>query len=71
MIPNKVKAARKKQAEKKSKNATAAVNDEMLLVLDRQELNSNDAFTSVPTDEGFVYLKNVYEVDDEPLVTAL
>ena len=54
LIPDKVKAARKKQAEKKSKKATAAVDDEMILVLDRQELNSNDAFTSVPTDEGVI-----------------
>ena len=71
LIPDKVKAARKKQAEKKSKKATAAVNNEMILILDRQEFNINDTFTSVPTDKSIVYLKYIYEVDDEPLVTAL
>jgi hypothetical protein len=51
LIPDKVKAAQKKQAEKKSKKVTAAVNNEMILILDRQEFNINDAFTSVPTDK--------------------
>jgi hypothetical protein len=64
LIPNKVKAAQKKQAEKKSEKATAAVNDEMILTLDRQEFDINDAFTSVPTDKSIVYLKNIYEDDD-------
>jgi hypothetical protein len=71
LISDKVKAARKKQAEKKSKKATAAVNNEMILILDRQEFNINDTFTSVPTDKSIVYLKNIYEVDDKPPVTAL
>jgi hypothetical protein len=71
LIPNKVKAARKKQAEKKSEKATAAVDDEMILILDRQEFDINDAFTSVPTDKSIVYLKNIYEDDDKPPVTAL
>jgi hypothetical protein len=70
LIPDKVKAARKKQAEKKSKKATAAVNDEMILILDRQEFDINDAFTSVPTDKSIVYLKNIYDNDDKPPVTA-
>jgi hypothetical protein len=35
LIPDKVKAAQKKQAEKKFKKATAAVNDEMILILAR------------------------------------
>ncbi len=71
MIPDKVKAARKKQVEKKSKKAAAAVNNEMILILDRQEFNIKDTFTSVPTDKSIVYLKNIYEDDDEPPVTAL
>ncbi len=71
MIPDKVKAARKKQAEKKSEKATAAVNNEMILILDRQEFDINDTFTSVPINESIVYLKDIYENDDEPPVTAL
>jgi hypothetical protein len=71
LIPNKVKAARKKQAEKKSKKATAAVNDEMILILAMQEFDINNAFTSVPINKSIVFLKNIFEDDDELPVTAL
>ena len=42
LIPEKVKAARKKQAEKKSEKATAAIDDEIILSL--QHFNLNDGF---------------------------
>ncbi len=71
LIPNKVKAAQKKQAERKSEKATAAVNDEMILILARQEFNINDAFTSVPINKSIVFLKDIFEDDDKPPVTAL
>ena len=71
LIPDKVKAAQKKQAEKKSEKATAAVDNEMILILARLEFDITDAFTSVPTDKSIVYLKNIYEDDDKPPVTAL
>ncbi len=63
LIPDKVKAARKKQAEKKSEKATAAVDDEMILSL--QEFDVNDAFTSVTIDENIVHLEDVLKDNDE------
>jgi hypothetical protein len=63
LIPDKVKAAQKKQAEKKAKKATAAINDEMILSV--QEFDMNEAFTSVPINKSIVFLKNVFEDDDE------
>jgi hypothetical protein len=77
-IPDKVKAAWKKQAEKKAKKtsfAATAFEDEdkmVLTVLDLQKddskfscFNMNDAFIMVPIDKDIVYLKDLEESDDE------
>ena len=45
LIPDKVKAARKKQAEKKAEKAAAAIDDKMILSM--KEFDINEAFTSV------------------------
>ncbi len=75
LIPDKVKAARKKQAEKKAEKtstAATAVEDEMILtVLDVQKednkfscFDMNDAFNMVPIDEDLMYLENIFEESD-------
>ncbi len=73
LIPDKVKAARKKQAEKKAEKAftaaTAIAEDEIVLnmldlVKSSIELSSfdmNDAFNKIPIDEDIVYLKTMFE----------
>jgi hypothetical protein len=78
LIPDKVKGARKKQAEKKAKKASTAATaiavDEMMLnMLDSETIsiefssfNMNDAFNKIPIDEDIVYLKTMFkESDDE------
>jgi hypothetical protein len=78
LIPEKVQAARKKQAEKKAKKAstaaTAITEEEIMLnVIDSEkssiELSSfdmNDAFNKIPINEDILYLKTVFkESDDE------
>jgi hypothetical protein len=76
LIPNKVKAAQKKQAEKKAeKTSTAAtiIKDEMILtVLDVQKednkfscFNMNDAFNMVPNDKDIVYLESIFVKSDK------
>ncbi len=63
LIPDKVKAAQKKQAEKKAEKAAAVVDDDEM-ILSMQEFNMNKTFTSVPIDESIVFLKNIFEDDD-------
>ncbi len=58
LIPGKVKAAQKKQAEKKSEKTTAAIDDEIILYF--QHFDLNDAFTSVPINENIVFLEDVF-----------
>ncbi len=76
LIPNKVKAALKKQAEKKAEKtstAATAVEDEMILtVLDVQKednkfscFNMNDAFNMVPINKDIVYLENIFDKSDK------
>jgi hypothetical protein len=77
-IPDKVKAAWKKQVEKKAKKtSTAATSFEdegkmVLTVLDLQKDDSkfscfdmNDAFNMVPIDKDIVYLNKFEKSDDE------
>ncbi len=73
MIPEKVKAARRKQAEKKvekaSTVATAIAEDEIVLnMLDSKKssielssFNMNDAFNKNPINEDIVYLKTIFK----------
>ncbi len=78
MIPDKVKVARKKQAEKKAKKTSTAATafedeDEMVLtVLDLQKdgikfscFDMNDVFNMVPINEDIMYLNNFEESDNE------
>jgi hypothetical protein len=78
LIPDKVKVARKKQAEKKAKKtstAATAFEDEDkigLTVLDLQKDDSklscfdmNDAFNMVPIDKDIVYSNEFEESDNE------
>jgi hypothetical protein len=76
LIPDKVKAARRKQAEKKANPtaATAIAEDEIILNMIDLEKSSielsffdmNDAFNKIPIDENIVYLKTMFkESDDE------
>ncbi len=71
MILDKVKAARRKQAEKKA-NSTAATEiaeDEIILnMLDLEKrsielssFNMNDAFNKIPINENIVYLKTMFK----------
>ncbi len=75
LIPDKVKAARRKQAEKKA-NSTAATSiaeaEIILNMLDLEknsiELSSfdmNDAFNKIPINENIVYLKTMFEESDD------
>ncbi len=76
MFPNKVKAAPKKQAEKKAEKtstAATAVEDEMILtVLDVQKednnfscFDMNNAFNMVPNDKDIVYLESIFDKSDK------
>ncbi len=76
LIPNKVEAARKKQAEKKAEKtstAATAVEDEMILtVLDMQKednkcscFDMNDAFNVVPINKDIVNLENIFNISDK------
>jgi hypothetical protein len=78
LIPDKVKVARKKQAEKKAKKTSTAATafedeDEMVLtVLDLQKdgikfscFDMNDVFNMVPINEDIMYLNNFEESDNE------
>ncbi len=78
MIPDKVKAAGKMQAEKKAEKAstaaTAIAEDEIVLnIIDSEKsnielssFNMNDTFNKIPTDEDIVYLKTMLkESNDE------
>ncbi len=76
LIPDKVKAARRKQAEKKANStaATAITEDEIILnMLDLEEssielssFHMNDAFNNIPINDNIVYLKTIFkESDDE------
>ncbi len=80
LIPDKVEAARKKQAEKKSEKTSTtatAVEDEMILtMLDVQKETSkfscfkmNNAFNVVPIDKDIVYLENIFDESDKNLMT--
>jgi hypothetical protein len=74
LIPDKVKAARRKQAETKANStaATAIAEDEIILnMLDLEkssiELSSfdlNDAFNKIPIDENIVCLKTMFKESD-------
>ncbi len=63
LIPDKVKAAPKKQAEKKAEKATAAIDEEMIPSV--QEFDMNDTFTSVTSNKSIVFLKDAFEDNDE------
>jgi hypothetical protein len=72
LIPDKVKATQKKQAENKTEETSTAatvVEDEMILtVLDVQKednkfscFDMNDAFNMVPINKDIVYLENIQD----------
>jgi hypothetical protein len=77
LIPDKVKVARKKQAEKKANKSsiasTAIAEDEITVnIIDLEkssiELSSfdmNDAFNKIPIDEDIVYVKTIFEERDD------
>ncbi len=75
LIPDKVKAARRKQAEKKANStaATAITEDEIILnMLDLEKssielssFNMNDAFNKIPINENIMYLKTLFEESDD------
>jgi hypothetical protein len=76
LIPNKVKAARKKQAEKKAEKtstaATAVEHEMVLTVLDMQKegnkfscFDMNDAFNVVLIDKDIVYLENIFDKSEK------
>jgi hypothetical protein len=66
LIPDKVKAARRKQAERKTKKASTAATainmlDSKKSSIELSSFNTNDAFNKIPINEDIVYLKTMFK----------